>query len=353
MKKFNFILAALVMLAAGGCSKQEFKEAVQQNNTRIITINASLPSVDSQTRTTLAQDGEGLVMKWENTDKLYLNFKYGGNFYRADAPIKAASISSDKRQASFTVTLPSAIPDGAAFDLYGVYQKESTWGENDGGYFEKGKNNNVYVFENGEEQCITLDKMGTTQSGIARPAVTFKQIGITATSMAPIVFEHLGWMMALHFKNDSGAQIDLPGNLNFIYVGESSTSFIYNDFHSSKNISIDLSSGLVSKGSTEWGKKAYVRFTINDYSFNWLPLYGEKLGAGETIVLYRWLISTPNIDKMYGDGYISGNFILTDSSPDGKYLPAKTVEKGKVYHTYMTWNGTHLKITDRNGTPMP
>ena len=327
MKKFNFIRAALVMLAAGGCSKQEFKEAVQQNNPRIITINASLPSVDSQTRTTLAQDGEGIVMKWENTDKLYLNFKYGGNFYRADAPIKAASISSDKRQASFTVTLPSAIPDGAAFDLYGVYQKESTLNEHNGGYFEKGKNNNVYVFENGEEGCITLDKMGTTQSGIARPAVAFKRIGITATTMAPIVFEHLGWMMALHFKNDSGAQIDLPGNLSFRYIAMPSTSFIYNGFHISQDVSIDLS--------------------------NWLPLYGEKLGAGETIVLYRWLISTPNIDKMYGDGYISGNFILTDSSPDGKYLPAKTVEKGKVYHTYMTWNGTHLKITDRNGTPMP
>ena len=353
MKKFNFILAALVMLAAGGCSKQEFKEAVQQNNTRIITINASLPSVDSQTRTTLAQDGEGIVMKWENTDKLYLNFKYGGNFYRADAPIKESSISADKRQASFTVTLPSAIPDGAAFDLYGVYQKESTLNEHNGGYFEKGKNNNVYVFENGEEGCITLDKMGTTQSGIARPAVAFKQIGITATTMAPIVFEHLGWMMALHFKNDSGAQIDLPGNLSFRYIAMPSTSFIYNGFHISQDVSIDLSNGLVSNGPTSWENKARVRFTINEYGYNWLPLYGEKLGAGETIVLYRWLISTPNIDKMYGDGYISGNFILTDSSPDGKYLPAKTVEKGKVYHTYMTWNGTHLKITDRNGTPMP
>lgn len=350
MKKFNFILAALVMIAAG-CSKQEFKEAVQQNNPRIITINASLPSVDSQTRTTLAQDGEGIVMKWENTDKLYLNFKYGGNFYRADAPIKAASISADKRQASFTVTLPSAIPDGAAFDLYGVYQKESTRSENNGGYFEKGKNNNVYVFENGEEDCITLDKMGTVQSGIARPAVTFKQIGITATTMAPIVFEHLGWMMALHFKNDSGAQIDLPKTLDFRYVEESSTSFIYNGLHLFSDVSIDLSTGLASSSSTEWEKKARVWFSINGYY--WLPLFGKKLGAGETIVLYRWLISTPNIDKMYGDGYISGNFILTDSSPDGKYLPAKTVEKGKVYHTYMTWNGTHLKITDRNGTPMP
>ena len=351
MKKFNFILAALVMLAAGGCSKQEFKEAVQQNNTRIITINASLPSVDSQTRTTLAQDGAGIVMKWENTDKLYLNFKYGGNFYRADAPIKESSISADKRQASFTVTLPSAIPDGATFDLYGVYQKESTLNENNGGYFEKGKNNNVYVFEKSEEGCVTLDKMGTLQSGIARPAVTFKQIGITATTMAPIVFEHLGWMMALHFKNDSGAQIDLPKYLDFRYVGKSSTSFIYNGNHLFCDVSIDLSSGLVSNDTTEWEKKARVWFTINDYYWN--PLCGKKLGAGETIVLYRWLISTPNIDKMYGDGYISGNFILTDSSPDGKYLPAKTVEKGKVYHTYMTWNGTHLKITDRNGTPMP
>ena len=44
----------------------------------------------------------------------------------------------------------------------------------------------------------------------------------------------------------------------------------------------------------------------------------------------------PAIDKMYAEGNISGKDLNTRNSPDGKFLPGKTVEKGKVYHTYMT-----------------
>ena len=68
MKKFNFILAALVMLAAG-CSKQEFKEAVQQNHTSVITLQATMPETtdeESATRATYESDGatvSGIVMK--------------------------------------------------------------------------------------------------------------------------------------------------------------------------------------------------------------------------------------------------------------------------------------------------
>ena len=347
--KAKLIFAALALMVAS-CSNEELTETVQQNPPHIITLTASLPSADPQTRTTLAKDGEGIVMKWENTDKLYLNFKYGANFYRADAPIVPASISADKRQASFMVTVPTEIPAGATFDLYGVYQKASNWDLGDGGYFEKDENNNVYVCEMNEESNITLDKMGTTDKGIARPVLTFAQTGITAAAIAPIVFEHRGWMMALHFKNATGAEMELPSKLYFQYETKSPSSFIYNGARYYNPVEIDLSSGIVSSNGYHWTSKASVYFR-ND--FNWLPLFGQKLGAGETIVLYRWLMSTPDIDKMYGAFKLGLDEPKTTDSPNGKYLPAKTVEKGKVYHTYMVWDGTDLKVTDRTGTPMP
>lgn len=31
-------------------------------------------------------------------------------------------------------------------------------------------------------------------------------------------------------------------------------------------------------------------------------------------------------------------------------LPAKTVEKGKVYHVYLNWNGSVLTLTKQDGT---
>lgn len=290
-------------------------------------------------------------MKWENAEKLYLNFKYNETFYRTNAPIVPESISADGTKASFTVTIPTEIPEGATFDLYGVYQKESTWDENNGGYFEKGENNNVYICENREEECITLDKMGSTQTGIARPVLTFKQTGITASTIAPIALEHRGWMMALHFKNISGAEINLPEYINFEYATEPTASFIYNGFIGRQEVKIDFDNGTISNTNSYEGTMRCVWFATEKYS--WLPLYGQKLGAGETVVLYRWLISTSDIAKMHALIFYPGAATYTTISPDGKFLPAKTVENGKVYHTYMTWDGTHLKITDSAFNPLP
>lgn len=193
--------------------------------------------------------------------------------------------------------------------------------------------------------------MGSAQNGVMRPVLTFKQTGITASTIAPMAFEHRGWMMALHFKNASEAEIDLPVKLVFRYGTNSASSFIYNGYHGTNIVKIDLDNDAVSTSSDNWSSKACVWFLINDYS--WQPLSGQKLGAGQTIVLYRWVIGTPAIDKMYGEGNFPGNEKSTKNSPDGKYLPAKTVEKGKVYHTYMTWDGTNLKITDSAFNPHP
>lgn len=354
MKQKIFFLAALALVAAS-CAKNEI-DAPAQEQGRTLTLAATLPGEpnDPETRLALQTDDatpHGLLLKWSEGDKLYLNFKHGGTFYRIDAPIVPGSISANGKTASFTITVPEEIPTGVPFDLYGVHQKVSTWGENDGGYFEKGQNNNVYVCENSEEECITLDKMGGAQNGIARPVLTFKQTNITAATIAPIAFEHRGWMMALHFKNTSEAEIDLPRKLEFRYRSASASSFIYNGYHGLETVKIDLDNDAVSASSSSWDSKACVYFTINKYS--WLPLSGKKLGAGQTIVLYRWAISTPAIDKMYATGIISGADRDSQNSPDGKFLPAKTVEKGKVYHTYMTWDGTHLKITDSSFAPRP
>ncbi len=350
--KIHLLTLATLVLVATACSKTDTE--TPDTKGRTFTLTAALPADKPGSRALLEEDGatpHGLVMGWETADKLYLNFKHGGTFYRTDAPIVPESISDDKTIASFTVTIPEEIPAGVPFDLYSVYQKESTLGENDGGYFEKGKNNNVYVCEDSEEECITLDKMGTAKKGIARPVLTFKQTGITASTIAPIAFEHRGWMMALHFKNASEAEIRLPENLEFQYGSASASSFIWNGYHGLGTVKIDLDNDAVSNSSDNWSSKACVNFTINKYG--WLPLCGQKLGAGETIVLYRWLISTPAIHKMYGYGNISGADRKSVDSPNGQYLPAKTVEKGKVYHTYMTWDGTHLKITDSAFNPLP
>ena len=82
------------------------------------------------------------------------------------------------------------------------------------------------------------------------------------------------------------------------------------------------------------------------------PLYAElakELGLpliGSTRILYRWVVSTPQIEQMQVtfEPMGSSSFYSTNN------LPGRTVQKGKVYHTFLNWDGTNLKITNRAGT---
>ena len=352
--KIKLTLAALALIAAS-CSNQEFTEAVQDsqdNSARIVTLQASMPQFANSavTRASYESDGgtpSGIVMKWTADDKLQLCFKHGGNCYRTDAPIDASSISADGKTATFTLAVPTEIPAADAFDFYAVYQK-TNGNDGDDGLFEAGTTN--YLFERYEEQNITLDQTGNNERGIIDPVMLFSRTGVTAAQLSTLTLDlaHTGWVMALHLTNNSGAEMDLPNSVSLQYHRPSATSFIWNGYTGFSTIEMDVTSGTITSSSPDWGDKACVRFIVNDH--DWLPLYGQKLGAGATIVLYRWAVSTDQVDRMQaimyrkdaGSGDVSSNF-----------LPQKTVTKGKVYHVFLNWDGTDLKLTDRAGTPLP
>ena len=352
MKKFNFILAALFMIAAG-CSKQEFKEAVQQNHTSVITLQATMPETTDEepdTRATYESDGaavSGVVMKWTAGDKLRLCFKKGDSYYHKDAEIDASNISSDGKTATFTWEMPTEIGDGDTFDFYAVFQKRNPTAPSKS-KFEDGTPN--YEFATAEYDNVTLNQTGAYGAGIINPALLFSAKNTTKIQlgMLKLNFQHMGWIMALHLKNSTGAEVDLPKSMRFRYPSESASSFIWNGSSIViYSLKMDVTTGMVTTTIPSWESKQCVYFNINEGKTN--PLYNQKLAAGASIVLYRWLFSTPQIEEM------QMYFVFKDNSYvyATNHLPGRTVQNGKVYHTFLNWTSTGVTLTRRDGTPLP
>lgn len=338
MKYRLFTLALLAMIMVS-CTQDNLEIEAQENRT--FTISAAMPEAndDAQTRVSLTPDAEsgyyGLDLKWEADDKLMLCFEQDGTYYHNDAPIVASTISADGKTAQFAITIPTEIPANATFNLYGVYQKTDTRDDN-GGYFKDGSM--LYELENYEEQCITLDEMGSTGKGIARPMLYFSQADIVNSStptFAPFNLEHSGWMMALHFKNSSGGEMDMPVRLNLDNPG--GTKWAWNGYHGYNDIYFDVATQAFSYNSTKERERT-LWFSINEY--DWLPLYGQKLAAGESIVVYRWVASLPDVPQLRGEALFRGNA----KSETPTRTDARTVTNGKMYHVYSEWDGTDYKF---------
>ena len=349
--KMKLTFAALALIAAG-CSNEELTEAVQNgqdSNARVITLQAAMPETTDEapaTRVTYESDGatvSGIVMTWRNTDKLQLCFKYGGNYYHKEATIIPSSISTDRKQATFTIEIPAAIPASAAFDFYAVYQQNRR-NKSDGGCFQAGTPN--YQFEWGEEDNVTLDHTGSNawNNGIINSVLLYSRTNVTQAELGTLKLDlaHTGWIMVVHLTNASGAKVDFPKYVRMKYPTEPASSFIWNGRQGSYAVKMDVTTRTVASYIPSAGKES-VYFVVNEAGY---PLYRGRLGIGSTRILYRWVVSTPQIEQMKAE------MQLTDGTT--KYstnlLPARTVQNGKVYHVFLKWDGTNLTLTKRDGT---
>ena len=75
-----------------------------------------------------------------------------------------------------------------------------------------------------------------------------------------------------------------------------------------------------------------------DAEYNWLPLYGQKLAAGESIVVYRWVASLPDVPQLRGEAIFRGSVYPKTSTRTA----ARTVTNGNVYHIGLIWDGADL-----------
>lgn len=324
--------AALSLLTLAGCNQSE--EPRPEAGNRTLMLTARMPQ-EPENRLALTADGKNLKLTWDKTsDKLLLNFKYNGTYYRSgECPI--TRVSADGKVATFAVTIPAEIPADATFDLYGVHQKLCNWSSNDGGFFQRiTPTNNEYLIEGSEEACITLDKMGTNEKGIIRPMIYCAKTGVTAATLGTLQFQHTGWVVALHFKNNTGAEMEMPCYINL--KSRLSDAIFYNGFHSTEDVYFNPETKVFHSSGT-W--KTSIHFEINSSGYTWLPYYGQKIGAGEEKIFYRWVVSsTLDIPALEGEVYITSNNTTATKTP------VRTVQVGKIYHIYTKWDGTKFEF---------
>jgi hypothetical protein len=140
--------------------------------------------------------------------------------------------------------------------------------------------------------------------------------------------------MAIHFKNNTSAQINLP---QFIAFGKDNLNWVLNGDYPVATTSFDFSSNTFSSSSSSRG---WLYLNINEESSS--PLYGGKLAAGASTVFYRWVaINDTSIPTLNGEIWIgSWTYKITQNM-----LPARTIEYGKTYHVYTTWDGKNFSRT--------
>ncbi len=323
MKKIITLFTFLSLFIVS-CTKTEVVPPTM--NDRTITISATMPTGEESrvNYTGGTSEQRSITLKWESTDKLQLCFVHDGKYYHTEAAIVPQSISQDGKSAKFQITLPEKIPTDAPFTLYAVYQQTDE-DKSNGGHFEA--NTAKYVLENNEESCLTLDKKSETKSnsGIIRPVLKSIQEKVTVTTLKTISFEHQGWIMALHLKNNTSKTINLPEILQLEYHEESSTSFIYNGYPATYLVNVDLSNNKIFSGSA---KQDFVLFDIAHSS---CP---KQLESGKSITLYRWLMSTHTVEALDAYTYPDNAAQIATTVP----LKSKEVKNGTVYHLYLVWS---------------
>lgn len=328
MKKILITFAALALIFAS-CTKDELKP----EQPRTFTITASMPTdgphinAATGTRMTFAPggtDNKGITTGWETTDELWFAFNQGTSYYWTKAT--ATNISSDKKTADFTITLPDAstgFNSANPFNLQCFYQN--------GG---KGVNNvfnlaNKYPVtgRNITERCIDLDGDYRIRPFLRYKHATALNVGDLAALNIPL--QHVGYVVALHIRNTTASQQNLPDNINI--------SSTYTP--SATNWTSGRDNWMLATDAWEYGTlDVIMRFQFRNADTD--PY--RTIGAGETVTVYRWAFGsedTPELRGSWGNAYASGSIFVPANN-----VPAKPglLKKGTCVHLYVTYDGTEM-----------
>jgi len=146
---------------------------------------------------------------------------------------------------------------------------------------------------------------------------------------------HAGWIMAIHFKNNTSGEIDLP---EYIAFGKDNVNWVFNgDWYYVGTTSFDFSNHIFSYSISSTQGWLYLNINEDNNS----PLYGNRLARGASIIFYRWVASGTSIPALDGDIW----FPNWDSDTNSSMIPARTITYGKTYHVYTTWDGTNFSRT--------
>lgn len=317
---------AVITLILASCTKDELKP----EQPRTFTITASMPTdgphinATTGTRMTFAPggtDNKGITTGWETTDELWFSFNQGTEFYWTKA--FATNISSDKKTADFTITLPdvsTGFNNATPFNLQCFFQNGGS--QTFGGFQLASIDNDRGI----AERCIDLDGDYRIRPFLRYKHATALNAGDLAALNIPL--QHEGYVVALHIRNTTASQQNLPDNIRILSADYPSTKWTqYRD------------RWMLNTDTWEYGTlDYYIRFQFRNADTD--PY--RTIGANETVTVYRWAFgdeNTPELRGSWGNAYASGSIFVPANN-----VPAKPglLKKGTCVHLYVTWDGTDM-----------
>lgn len=304
MKKIiSYIFAMLpMMLLLAGCSQTDsLSDALADASSQSVTATVQMPTTDI-TRATLSETDYSLDLQttWQAGDELLVIITQGDQKYEV-GNIPLTNINSNGKSATITFNIPAGVNASKSYTLYAY----------------SGIKGDVDYLGIWYPYCRM--KLGRTELRKFK-APLFCQA--TVNNTCPILqFRHFETYELLHIKNASNSYIwfRLDGFLvdNPWYRGDSEV-LLTNDWDPTKNL------------SDGWKGEAQSEVL-------------EIPAKGEATVISSYLPSGYKMKDAYLLAAING---LSVASTNKKSSDV-TVEQGRAYHLYATWDGS--KLTFDNG----
>ena len=331
-KKYLPFIAIAIMTFFVACSNEDL---ITEENTPeaegAITITASMPDDEPQTRIVLTRDEKNINLTWQPNDWLQFAFVQNGTKRKKSIQLSSANILNNGKRVTFTINPPDGIVANQPYDLYGVYGLYSTNTEV-GGISDANPTNVILTRNPGNRGTLELvQNRGDVM-------LYFKSSVTPGNPPTTVTFKHLGSLFAISFNNT---------------VNPSPTSGVTG----ARLVGVDANGDELTNGNWAFnngtGGQVFNLLTEQFQDITTAGNYisfstaGTTWNVGQTTTLWAWYPPIPN------QVWPALRLVMTNSSGDEvlssyNFKPQRPTAPvaGKVYHFYARWNGTNLNFTN-------
>ncbi len=314
-KKINkiFALCGLVLLLLlGACSEEE----VMQPASREIVFTATMPGDDTSATqhgtlksvVTVSSNDESLnlVAKWKEDDKIQIFVRQNNVVYKVEQLCSIYDIGSNGKTCSFMFSLPSAVNAEKDYAVIGVTGVSTT-----------------YVSGSDVIAVSQLKRTAVEANGEVASPLWFVTTKSASSAGLQAQFRHLGTYEVLHVKNKS------KSSMTFRHRGFE----VANHWYKSSDNTVLSTSYNPSVSSATGDAESDKTITI--------------AAGGSGRVLSWYIPSGAKITNAKLKATVNGKSVTT---ADTKTSSA-TIERGRAYHMYVTWDGNDLRFNERDSCP--
>ena len=303
MKQIKIFLALMMLAVLASCNK----DAIYDNSSRHIRINAYIPGVSDATRAVMnpKENSLDMLMNWGEKDYFHLIVEQDGQFFdvRTDEMfgyiIPISTISENRKSCTFEFDMPAGVDMTKDYKIFGCNNME------------------IVGIDAEEHACQFPDIMGAQIADSLYAPMYF--IAEKGDNLDKIEFKHFTTYEILHITNTSNETISFHFEDDVFDVRERWFYLCY---------CIDLPGAKISGDDNFIG-----------HFHSWLENF--EIRPGDSKLFFSNYVPT---GKKIRDARLNAVINGQKVSSSNTLSSDVELEIGKAYHMYATWNGQELKF---------